>query len=69
MPMPSNLVTLDAFKRELTMLSTDCGTTLYRATGDLLLKKYKKIDEVKEGAVVALADNPATKRACWSLWA
>jgi hypothetical protein len=49
---------LDAFNKESDNALVPIGTTYIEPMG-IYSKKYKKIDEVKEGAVVALADNPA----------
>ena len=49
---------LDTFNKESDNALVPIGTTYIEPMG-IYSKKYKKIDEVKEGAVVALADNPA----------
>lgn len=49
---------LDAFNKESDNALVPIGTTYIEPMG-IYSKKYKKIEEVKEGAVVALADNPA----------
>ena len=49
---------LDAFNKESDNALVPIGTTYIEPMG-IYSKKYKKIAEVKEGAVVALADNPA----------
>ena len=49
---------LDAFNKESDNALVPIGATYIEAMG-IYSKKYKKIEEVKEGAVVALADNPA----------
>ena len=49
---------LDAFNKESDNALVPIGTTYIEPMG-FYSKKYKKIEEVKEGAVVALADNPA----------
>ena len=49
---------LDAFNKESDNALVPIGTTYIEPMG-IYSKKYKKIDEVKEGAVVALAVNPA----------
>ena len=58
---------LDAFNKESDNALVPIGTTYmfkhllttYIEPMGIYSKKYKKIEEVKEGAVVALADNPA----------
>ena len=49
---------LDAFNNESDNALVPIGTTYIEPMG-IYSTKYKKIEEVKEGAVVALADNPA----------
>ena len=49
---------LDAFNKESDNALVPIGTTYIEPMG-IYSKKYKKIEEVKEGPVVALADNPA----------
>ena len=49
---------LDAFNKESDNALVPIGATYIEPMG-IYSKKYKKIEEVKEGAVVALADNPA----------
>ena len=49
---------LDDFNKESDNALVTIGTNYIEPMG-IYSKKYKKIEEVKEGAVVALADNPA----------
>lgn len=49
---------LDSFNAENNNVLVPIGTTYIEPMG-IYSKKFKSIDEIKEGAVIALADNPA----------